>query len=234
LRALQERKARPLGGRAEAPFDVRFVAATNEDVTSAVRARRFREDLYFRINVIPIELPPLRARGDDVVLLARHFAVLFASRNGRPAPTFSDGAVARLREHSWPGNVRELQNCIEHAIALTDGDEILADDFPITFTTGSLRAPSAPRLEARSGGNKGEGLLPLAEVERRHILDVLGAVGGNKRLAARVLGVDRRTLYRKLETYEGAVVLPQGLAGPHGADADARDDVHPDAHADEA
>jgi two-component system response regulator HydG len=207
LRALQERSVRPLGGAAEVSFDARVVVATNEDVAAAVASRRLRSDLYFRVNVIPIHMPPLRARGDDVVLLARHFAAVYAAKNGREPPRLAQDTLARLRSHSWPGNVRELQNSIEHAIALGNGVEIGEADLPQPFrpspaSRGSSAATAAPSSDALDGG-----LLSLAEVERRHILHVLEAVNGNKRLAARVLGVDRRTLYRKLETYEGVVGL---------------------------
>jgi two-component system response regulator HydG len=190
LRALQERTLRPLGGQGEVPFDVRVVAATNEDVFAAVASRRFRSDLYYRLNVIPIEIPPLRERGDDVLLLARHFASVLAKRSGRQPPTLSLEAIDRLRGYPWPGNVRELQNAIERAMALGAGVEIGASDFadPVVPRKASPRPAS-------------HGLLPLAHVERRHILEVIAAVEGNKRLAARVLGIDRRTLYRKLESY---------------------------------
>jgi DNA-binding NtrC family response regulator len=196
LRALQERTARPLGGAEEIPFDVRLVAATNEDVAKAVAERRFRSDLYYRINVIPISVPPLRDRDDDVALLAQHFVRAFAARHGKHVAGLSPDAVERLRAHAWPGNVRELQNCIERAVALTDHVQLGADDLPdaAPLLSDRGRVPSALPADA---------LLPLAELERRHILHILDAVGGNKRLAARILGLDRRTLYRKLDRYQG-------------------------------
>jgi two-component system response regulator HydG len=194
LRALQERMVRPVGGTAEIPFDVRLVAATNEDLSTAVAERRFRSDLFFRVNVIPIRVPPLRARGEDVVLLAHRFAAAFSRRHKRRVSGLSAEAVERLRAHSWPGNVRELQNCIERAVALTEREEISADDLLGLLGEGEPALGRAAPDDAA--------LLPLAEVERRHILHVLDAVEGNKRLAARILGIDRRTLYRKLDQYE--------------------------------
>ena len=203
LRALQERAARPIGAAAEIPFDTRIVAATNDDLQASVDDRRFRSDLFFRLNVIPIEVPPLRARGEDTTLLARHFAGVYAERHEKRAATISPEALDLLAAHTWPGNVRELQNCIERAVALTDRAEIAALDLPdalrnkSTALVPATRA-GAPMLTERDGAI----LLPLAEVERRHILHVLQAVDGNKRLAARILGLDRRTLYRRLDQYE--------------------------------
>ena len=210
LRALQERTVRPVGGLTEIPFDVRLVAATNENVASAVASRRFRSDLFFRINVIPIAVPPLREREDDVLLLARHFAAAHAAKSGRSAPTISTAAAERLRAHAWPGNVRELQNCIEHAIALADGAEILVHDLPEGVRADAARRRSPGHGRVADAGESDDVLVPLSEIERRHILRVLEAVNGNKRLAARVLGVDRRTLYRKLETYDKVVARDSG------------------------
>jgi two-component system response regulator HydG len=203
LRALQERTLRPIGGQGEVPFDVRVVAATNEDVAAAVATRRFRSDLYYRLNVIPIEVPPLRARGEDVVLLARHFASVYAKRHGRRVPSFLPEAIERLRAYAWPGNVRELQNCIERAMALGGGAEIGPWELPRSVPPERALLPAGSAELVRSTPCAEAQELPtLAEVERRHILHVLAASQGNKRLAARILGVDRRTLYRKLETYQ--------------------------------
>ena len=119
LRALQERVVRPIGGDAEVPFDVHLIATTNRDLESAVEEHRFREDLYFRVNVIHVPLPPLRARGSDVLLLAQHFLGRYATQAGKHVTGFSPAAVERLMTYAWPGNVRELQNCVERAVALT-------------------------------------------------------------------------------------------------------------------
>src|SRR5262249_31676130 len=130
LRALQERTVRPVGGSTEVPFDVRVIAATNRDIELAVEEKRFREDLYYRINVIHIELPPLRARGSDVLLLAQRFAMDSAVRAGKNVNGIAAATAEKLLAYSWPGNVRELQNCIERAVALTRYEQITVDDLP--------------------------------------------------------------------------------------------------------
>src|SRR5262249_19841807 len=130
LRALQERVVRPVGGDAEVPFDARIVATTNRDLRALIEEGRFRDDLYFRINVIHVTMPPLRARGGDVLLLAQHFVDLHAARAGKRVTGIAAPAAEKLLAYSWPGNVRELQNCIERAIALTRYEEIPVDDLP--------------------------------------------------------------------------------------------------------
>ena len=194
LRALQERTVRPVGGDAELPFDVRVIVTTNRDLRSLIEEGRFREDLFFRINVIHVEMPPLRARGGDVLLLAQHFIDAQAARAGKRVTGISPPAAAKLLAYSWPGNVRELQNCIERAIALTRYEEITVDDLPET-----VRAYT--RSHVLIASDDPSELVPLDEVERRYTLRVMEAVGGNKTLAARVLGITRKTLYRKLEQY---------------------------------
>jgi two-component system response regulator HydG len=197
LRALQERAARPVGGDVEVPFDVRLVATTNRDLESAVEEERFREDLYFRINVIHIPLPPLRARGHDILLLAQHFLVHTAARANKQVTGISSGAAERLMAYDWPGNVRELQNCIERAVALTRFEHITVDDLP-----EKIRAYRRSHVLVAS--DDPSELVPLEEVERRYILRVMEACRGNKTLAAQVLGLGRKTLYRKLEAYARA------------------------------
>jgi two-component system response regulator HydG len=194
LRALQERKVRPVGGDAEVPFDVRLVCATNRDLESAVEEKRFREDLYFRVNVIHLPLPPLRARTGDVLLLAQHFIDQYAVRTNRNVTGLSPVAAARLLAYPWPGNVRELQNCIERAVALACYEQIAVDDLP-------EKIRSWQRSHVIVAGDDPTELIPLEDVERRYILRVMESVGGNKTLAAQVLGVGRKTLYRKLEQY---------------------------------
>jgi two-component system response regulator AtoC len=194
LRAIQERTLRPVGGDEETPFDVRIIATTNRDLRSLVDEERFREDLYFRINVIHVELPPLRARGGDVLLLAQHFIDVHAARAGKQVKGISPPAAEKLLAYSWPGNVRELQNCIERAIALTEHDRIVVEDLPQT-----VRAYK--RSHVLVATDDPSEMVPLAEVERRYVLRVLEAVGGNKTSAAQILGVTRKTLYRKLEEY---------------------------------
>jgi two-component system response regulator HydG len=194
LRALQERKVRPVGGNHEVPFDVRIVAATNRDLDSAVAEQRFREDLYFRINVIQIAVPPLRARGNDVLVLAQSFLEHFAGRSGKKVTGLGAAVAERLLGYNWPGNVRELQNAIERAVAVTQFSEITVEDLPerirdyhVSHVLVAAEDPSE--------------LATMEEVERRYIARVLEAVGGNKTLAAKVLGFDRKTLYNKLDKH---------------------------------
>jgi DNA-binding NtrC family response regulator len=195
LRALQERKVRPVGGNTERPFSARLVAATNRDIEAEVKAGRFREDLYYRINVVRVEVPPLRDRGTDVVVLAQHFLETTRVRRGTQVIGISSAAAQKLMDYNWPGNVRELQNAIERAVAFTAFDHITVDDLPEKIRTyGGVPHVMQPETTTE--------LLTLVEVERRHIARVLKAVLGNKTQAARVLGVDRRTLYRKLEMYQ--------------------------------
>jgi two-component system response regulator HydG len=194
LRALQERAVRPLGADNEVPCDARVIAATNHDLETAVEERRFREDLYFRINVIRVDIPPLRVRGGDVLLLAQHFVDRYAAQAGKRIAGLSSPAAERLLAYAWPGNVRELQNCMERAVALARFDQITVDDLP-------EKIRSYKRSHGVVAGDDPSELVPLEEVERRYILRVLEAVRGNKTAAAHVLGLDRKTLYRKLERY---------------------------------
>lgn len=194
LRVLQERVVRPVGGDHEVPFDTRIIAATNRDLERAIEEGKFREDLFFRIHVLPIELPPLRARVGDVLLLAQHFLREFARRTGKEVLGIGQAAAELLLSYQWPGNVRELVNCIEHAVALARYEQIAPEDLP-------LRVRSYRPSHIIVAGQNPDELVPMEEVERRYILRVLEATAGNKRLAARVLGFDRKTLYRKLERY---------------------------------
>ncbi len=194
LRALEERLIRPLGGSSDVPFDVRVIALTNRDLEQAVQEGRFREDLYYRLNVLQVPLPPLRSRGGDVLLLAQHFVDLFAKNSGRPVKGISKAAAERLLGYPWPGNVRELRNSIERAVALTRFDHIAVDDLP-------ERIKSFESRHVIVAADNLDDLVPLEEVERRYIARVLQAAGGNKSLAAQRLGVSRKTLYRKLAEY---------------------------------
>jgi DNA-binding NtrC family response regulator len=197
LRALQERTVRPVGADREVSVDVRVVAATHSDLESRVEDHLFREDLFYRINVIHVAMPPLRARGDDVLLLANHFLHYHAARSGRHVEDFSDLARERLLAYNWPGNVRELQNCVERAVALSSGTAIEPSDLP-----EKIRDYRSSHVVV-SGSDPSE-LVSLQEVERRYILRVIEAVGGNKTQAAHILGLDRKTLYRKLEQYRAS------------------------------
>jgi two-component system response regulator HydG len=195
LRALQERKARPVGGDREIAFDVRIIAATNRDLETAVAEQRFREDLYFRINVIQVSVPPLRARGNDILLLAQAFVEHFAARSEKKVTAIGTAAAERLLNYQWPGNVRELQNAVERAVAVTRFAQITVEDLPERIR--DYRVSHVVVV----GENPSE-LSTMEEVERRYIGRVMQAVGGNKTLAARVLGLDRKTLYNKLARYE--------------------------------
>jgi two-component system response regulator AtoC len=194
LRALQERVVRPVGSSEEVPFDVRLIATTNRDLETAVEEGRFREDLYFRINVIHIALPPLRARGTDVLLLAQHFLAHYAGRAGKNVSSLSPAAAERMLVYGWPGNARELSNCIEHAVALTQYEQITVDDLP-------EKIQAYRRSHVLVASDNPQELVSLEEVERRYVSRVMEAVGGNKTLAAQVLGIGRKTLYRKLEQF---------------------------------
>jgi transcriptional regulator with GAF, ATPase, and Fis domain len=194
LRALQERKIRPIGGRKEIPFDCRIIAATNRDLEVEVREKRFREDLYYRLNVVGITVPPLRERGDDILLLARYFSKLFAKDPARP-PTLTPSAEATLLAYHWPGNVRELENCIMRAASLARRDELTADDLPERIRTLDVRCEQPPKAGPEPDW------VPLIELERRHILRAMKLVGGNRGRAAELLGIDRSTLYRHLQRH---------------------------------
>jgi two-component system response regulator HydG len=195
LRVLQERTVRPVGGEKEIPFDTRIIAATNRELEREVAERRFREDLFYRINVVRINVPSLRSRASDVLVLAQHFVERFAAIHRASVKGLSGPAAERLISYSWPGNVRELQNCIERAVALARFETLGVDDLPETLRD---QRPTRVIVESQDPAE----LLPMDEVERRYVLRVLQGVGGNKTLAAQVLGFDRRTLYRKLERYE--------------------------------
>jgi len=192
LRVLQERTVRPVGGSQEVPVDVRIVAATNRDLEEAIEERRFREDLFFRINVVQLPIPPLRVRGADVLQLAQHFTSRYAARAGKNVLGISPAAAERMLSYAWPGNVRELQNCIERAVALTRYDHVAVDDLP-------ERIRDYKSSHVLVVGDDPTELVPMEEVERRYIRRVMEAVQGNKTAAARVLGYDRKRLYRKLE-----------------------------------
>jgi two-component system response regulator HydG len=191
LRALQERVIRPVGGTTELPFDARVISATNRDLETMVEEHVFREDLFFRINVIPVALPPLRARGGDVLLLAQHFLERIAARANKPVTAFSPEAAAKLMAYSWPGNVRELQNCVERAVALASFAAIEVSDLP-----DKVRAFKSSQIVI--GGDDPTELVSLEELEKRYTQRVLESVAGNKSAAARILQIERKTLHRML------------------------------------
>jgi len=192
LRALEGRTVRPVGSEQEQPFDVRLISATNRDLETAVEEKRFREDVYFRINVIQIKLPPLRSRGADVLLLAQHYLQEFAKASGKKIVGLSDATARKLMDYSWPGNVRELRNAIERAVALTQFERLAVDDLP-----DKIRNYRGTHLEL-AGDNPSE-LMTMEEVERRYIQHVLNVTHNNRTQTAQILGFDRKTLYRKLK-----------------------------------
>jgi two-component system response regulator HydG len=194
LRALEARCVRPIGGNAEQPFDVRVITATNQDLAQRIEEGLFREDLFYRVNVVQVEVPPLRSRGTDALALAQAFTVQFAAQHGKAVRGVSPGAAERILNYSWPGNVRELRNSIERAVALTRFEELVVEDLP-----ERIRDYKSSHVVVVA--DDPSELVPLVEVEKRYIERVLEAVGGNKRQAARILGLDRATLYRKLDRY---------------------------------
>jgi two-component system response regulator HydG len=194
LRALQERAVRRVGGTQEIPFDSRLIAATNRNLDAMVEDRAFRDDLYYRINVLQVELPPLRCRGGDVLILARHFLDRTAARAGKRIVGFVPEAAQKLISYSWPGNVRELENCIERAVALASFDHIAVSDLP-----DKIRLFQSSQLVFSS--DDPTTLVTLDALEQRYVARVLESVAGNKAAAARVLGIERKTLYRMLERW---------------------------------
>ena len=197
LRVLQERRLRPVGGSSEVSFDTRILSATNRDLETEVEEGRFREDLYYRLNVVEIHVPPLRARGNDILLLAQHFIDELSERVGKPVQGISSEAAPNLLDYDWPGNVRELENAMERAVTLTRFERITVEDLPERITSYESTRINPVEFDAQQ-------VLTLQELERRYIERVLKAVGGNKTRAAKLLGLDRRTLYRKLDRYEEA------------------------------
>jgi len=194
LRVLQERRFRPVGSDSEVEIDVRVLAATHHQLEDEIADGRFRQDLYYRLAVVQIELPLLRERGNDVLLLAQHFIASAAARAGKEVRGMSSAAAQQLLAYEWPGNVRELQNCVERAVVLARYDQITPEDLPDKLQ--ALRSTLVRR------GEPGElELLSLEEIERRHILAVLDHVNGKRVKAAELLGIDRKTLYRKLERW---------------------------------
>ncbi|MFG1691776.1 sigma-54-dependent transcriptional regulator [Gemmatimonadota bacterium] len=185
LRVLQDKEIRMVGGTQQLKVDVRVIAATNKNLLDLVRRHLFREDLYFRINVIAIDVPPLRDRDDDVILLARHFVLKYSDELGKEPPEFSDGVLEALRSYHWPGNVRELENVIHRLLVMSEGAAVDVPDLP-----------SVMRFSVRNGiGRHGT----LAEIETEHLRNVLTSVDGNKTRAAEILGIDRKTLREKLK-----------------------------------
>jgi two-component system, NtrC family, response regulator AtoC len=194
LRVLELHEIKPVGGNESIRIDVRLIAATNKDLRAEVHAGRFREDLFYRLNVVSIHLPPLRERREDIPALAHHFLQKYGEANGKAIGGIAPEAMTRLEVYSWPGNVRELENAIERAVAVSSHPILLPDDLPL-----HLAPPTAPAIEGEAPGSVE--LISLEALTRQHIARVLAATSGNKKRAAEILGVDRRTLYRMLERY---------------------------------
>ncbi len=214
LRVLESSEVRPVGSSEVRPVDVRVIAATNQDPLEAVRRGNLREDLFYRLNVLHLELPPLRARREDIPILAAYFAEKFSRELGKEVTRFSGEAQVALMKHDYPGNVRELENAIERAVVLADGDTITLADLPPALSAGSTLllprgrgvetegAPPGPPPPAGAGFDSGYPTAwNLSEVERAHIQRVLAELEGNVTLAARRLGISRTTLWRKLRRH---------------------------------
>jgi two-component system response regulator HydG len=194
LRALQERRVRPIGGDDELPMQARVIAATNRRLDHDVAARRFREDLFYRINVVSIPVPALRERREDILPLAYVMLRRSAARMGKPVHGVTLPAARLLREYTWPGNVRELENCMERAVALCRLDQITADDLP-------EKLHRSCRAQLAIPGGAPESFVTLDEMKTRYVRKVLTLANGNKSMAARILGIDRRTIcYRRSDT----------------------------------
>jgi len=195
LRVLEENEVERVGGSRAIPVDVRVIAATNQDLARAIEAGTFREDLFYRLNVVPIEVPALRDRLGDVPELVEHFRERFAEESGRPGPALTPEAIAALREWSWPGNVRELRNAVERLLIMTEGDRVEAAD--VRAMLAGARRPAVPLASATADDD-----LPLRELlertERRAIEQALESAGGTIADAARALGMDRANLHRKM------------------------------------
>jgi len=190
LRVLQEGEFERVGGTRTLQLDVRILAATNRDLERAVAQRSFREDLYYRLNVIPLKLPPLRERRDDIPLLAAHFVSHYSQRNGKLIKGITDDALQALAAYRWPGNIRELENCMERAVVLCRSGQLGVEDLPQHMQPEDL---GGPRQITFAIGT------PLRELEHTAIRETLRYTGGDKKLAARLLGIASRTIYRRLE-----------------------------------
>ncbi|RPI81211.1 MAG: sigma-54-dependent Fis family transcriptional regulator, partial [Planctomycetaceae bacterium] len=222
LRVLQQREFEPVGGTQTIPVDVRLIAATHQNLERLIAAGKFREDLYYRLNVISITLPSLRERGDDIIELALHFLVRAAERAGKRITHFDADAIFALRRYPWPGNIRELENAIERAVVLAEGEALCVGDLPPAVQLGypmSARGdepgatsveltrphpvdPSRSRRRGRPAKSKSDSAIPItADSERDQLIAALGQASGNKAEAARLLGVPRSTFFSRLRKF---------------------------------
>ena len=194
LRVLQEREITRVGGDDVIKVDVRVIAATNKDLMREIETRRFRGDLYYRLNVVTLNVPPLRERREDIPLIARHFLTLFAKKNHKSIKGFTPQAMDRLLKYNWPGNVRELMNAIERGVVLSRSEYLGEEEFTLVLQT-------EPQEKEASAQRIGAAEPSLESVEKETILKALEMVSGNKSEAARRLGITRRTLHLKLKKY---------------------------------
>jgi transcriptional regulator with PAS, ATPase and Fis domain len=194
LRALQEKEIRPVGSTRRIPIKARILAASNRDLQQAVIEGTFRRDLYFRLNVLALRVPPLRERREDIPLLIAHFMER-SSRNSGDEKILSDLALKTMLAYDWPGNVRELENCLKSTCVFTSGPVIDLSDLPPAFVGAQIEAP-----DYRNGRGRNP-IIPMAELEKHSILKAIAALNGNKVHAARLLGIGKTTLYRKLKNY---------------------------------
>ena len=201
LRALQEQRIEPVGGAGGVDVDVRVIAATNKDLEAEIRAGRFREDLYFRLNVIPFVVPPLRERREDIALLTRHFMQLLSAEHGRRPREVSGEALSALARLAWPGNVRELRNILERLVIMTPGERIELRHLPASLATSPAGQAGADTQELSADASQGTLQAAREEFERRYIQRRYRECGGNMSRTAEVLGVERSNLYRKMKAY---------------------------------
>jgi two-component system response regulator HydG len=201
LRALQEKEIRPVGSNRRIRIDVRIIAATNRDLEADVQSGKFRKDLYFRLNVVTLRMPPLRDRMDDLNGLVDMFLERIAKSLGQPKKQISHEAMRMLKTYSWPGNVRELENFIERAVALGSGQMLEPIDFPTQISSRAIKTRVSADHESTRGSRR---VVPISEVERHAILNAVAEAKGDKLLAARMLGIGKTTLYRKLQQYQRA------------------------------
>jgi two-component system response regulator HydG len=194
LRALQEREITRVGGEETIKVDVRLIAATNKDLLQEIEGGRFREDLYYRLNVVNLNIPPLKERREDIPLLTQHFLSIFSEKNRKEIKGFTPQAMDRLLRHDWPGNVRELMNAVERGVVLARTEYLGPEDLPLI-----LEETPSEQLMVQKDAIPAD--LPLEEVEKATILNVLDLAGGNKSEAARRLGITRKTLHTKLKKY---------------------------------
>jgi transcriptional regulator with PAS, ATPase and Fis domain len=199
LRVLQDKEVRRVGAGKSVKMDVRVIAASNLDLSEEVKQRKFRQDLFYRLNVLQIQVPPLRERRDDILPLAHHFLKKFTQEVAKPIKGFNESVLALFLDYSWPGNVRELENAVERAVILAQGDQVTLSDLPSTLASSREDYSTLEKALDRQ--------LSLEQLEQEYIARILEQAGGNKYKAAQILGIDRKTLYRKIGQFKGKTSL---------------------------